>query len=180
MARRKKHVGTGNNNARGTAGRTGVAARRVSSYPLPPAPGLLTDTQKELVHEVIALADAADLAEAARSRRRPRSEFNAASAPEFGSDVSNHLPSPETHELMAFIDHQSSEERTLLIAVEMAGRDHVRLTTSVAERLMSIAAASADHAGSYMASKTHLARNLREGLWKFATFSAGMRRRWKS
>ncbi|MCE9630867.1 MAG: hypothetical protein K8S94_09175 [Planctomycetia bacterium] len=163
----------------GTAGRVPHAPRRVSSFPLPLAPGAITDTQAILVCEVIALAEAADLAEAARARRRPRSEVNACWMPEFGSDMSNHLPTPETRKLKAFIDEQRFEDRTLFIKVMFAGQHDIRLTASSIASLLSDARGSADHAGDYMSSKSHLAHYLKEGLKKFESFTRGTSRRWR-
>lgn len=180
IRRNNKNFLTGNDNAHGVAWRTASALRRVHSCPLPLAMGVLTDTQKELVHEVIARAEAADLAEVTRARRRPCGEFNACWVPEFGSNMSDYLPTQETRELRAFIDGLCREERSMLLAVKLAGRDRTRLTTSSIQWLLSIAAANSDHAGSYMTSKTHLVRYLRDGLRKFESFSAGKSRRWQS
>lgn len=169
---------TGNDNARGMAGRIPHVPRRVSSCPLPLAPGFLTDAQRELVRTVIALAEVADLAEATKAQRLPPGEFNSSRLPDFGSDMSAYLPAPETLKLKKFIDEQGTGERTILIAVTHAGREKLRLTTSSVSWLLSNAASSADHAGSYLTSKTHLVRYLRDGLKKFESFSAGMSRRW--
>ena len=59
----------------------------------------------------------------------------------------------------------------------IAGREKMLLTTANIEWLLSCAATAAEHAGSYMTSKTNLPRYLRDGLQEFESFAARMSRR---
>jgi hypothetical protein len=162
---------SGNDNADGMAGRAPQLPPHATSRPTPLASGALTDTQRGLVHAVIALAESADMADATRARRRSTGEFDACRMPEFGADVSALVPASETLDAKAFIDGQCRETRTGLVTVMLAGREQLHLTPASVTWLLSHAATIADYAGSYMMSKTHLARYLREGLEKFESFT---------
>ena len=162
---------TGDGNAHGTTGRTHRVQRRVSSCPPSITPEVLTCHQKQLVRTVIALAESADMADATRARRRSTGEFDACRMPDFGADVSALVPASETLDAKAFIDGQCRETRTGLVTVMLAGREQLHLTPASVTWLLSHAATIADYAGSYMMSKTHLARYLREGLGKFESFT---------
>lgn len=151
--------------------------QRVSSCPLPLASGFLTPTQVELVQDVIAMAEAADQAETARARRLSRNECEACRAPEFGSDMSDYLPGPETRQLRAFIDGQCFDDREMLLAVMHAGRSGMYMTVDNVKWLLSLARSDAAHAGAYMTGKSNLASWLKEGLRKFEFYTSRMIRR---
>ena len=163
--------------ANGVAGRPPHSPRRVSSCPLLLPSAGITATQAALVREVIALAEAADHAEATRARRPTSAAWDACRMPEFGSDLSDYLPTAETRKVRKLIDSQCFENRVALLAVMNAGRADVYMTVTNVAWLLSNAGVSAANAGYDMTRKSALVSWLTKGLRKFEAFTSRMSRR---
>jgi hypothetical protein len=97
--------------------------------------------------------------------------------PEFGSDLSDYLPTAETRKVRKLIDSQCFENRVALLAVMNAGRADVYMTVTNVAWLLSNAGVSAANAGYDMTRKSALVSWLTKGLRKFEAFTSRMSRR---
>lgn len=160
-----------NHDADDAAGRPPLPARRNSVLRLP----ALTARQEALVRKVIAMSEVADDAEARRREKLAEAGLDPWMAPEYGSDVSLHVPTRETLTLRAFIDAQHPADRSALLMVMNGGREEIPMTDDGVDYLADNAASSVEHAGAYMTSKRNCTHYLKVGLRMLAAYNSGRR-----
>jgi hypothetical protein len=139
--------------------------RRLSLIPLPSAARLIHPLEERVVFNVIALAEAATKAEAARSASSKLS-INAAMMPSYGEDISHLLPTAEYRRLIACLNAQSEDLRARLIVLMWLGREYIKPTPATMKTLLERAYEMLKDASSYLAGKCDLAQYLRRGLAK--------------